>query len=73
MYCVLTEIAVPTVVVIRTFVSEEDQFTISSFPPLLCTDQESNFYNTFIPRNFFALMCIGMLVVTGWVIHRVSC
>ena len=73
MYCVLTEIAVPTLVVIRIFVSEEGQFTIPSFPPVICTDQGSNFYNTFVPRNILGLMCIGMLVVTGWVIHRVSC
>ena len=66
-----TAASVATIVVISGVTAEENQFTILSFPPLMCDEKESGFYNSILPGAATYFMAITMLATIGWVIHKV--
>ena len=66
-----TAASMATIVVISGVTAEENQFTILSFPPLICDENESGFYNSILPGAATYFMAITMLATIGWVIHKV--
>ena len=72
-FCVfLTEILIPTILVLRKVAPREEQYTIISFPPRRCDDKQDNFFSAILPKSLIALAASVMLVTIGWIIHKVS-
>ena len=72
MFIYYTELAVSVVVVFSNVAAEEERFTLLSFPPRICENKESTFYNSILPRSVVASLVTGMLVIIGWVIYKVN-
>ena len=67
-----TEIALSAMIVISNITAEEDRFTVLSFPPRICENQNNNIYNSILPESVIAAMTTGMLVIIGWIIYKVN-
>ena len=67
-----TETALVAVVIIVNVVSEEERFTILSFPPRVCERKNYSFYNSVLPRSVTGLVFTSMLVIIGWIIYKVN-
>ena len=67
-----TELAVSVTVVISNVIAEEERFTVPSFPPRICENKDSTFYNSILPRSVVAALVTGMLSIIGWVIYKVK-
>ena len=58
-------------IVIGDVAPQGEQFTILSFPPKECKDKDNSFYTSVLLESLVAALGIAMLVVIGWVIHKV--
>ena len=65
------EIVIPAMIVISSLVPEEEQFTILFFPPKRCEEKNGTYFTSILPECIIAVMGISMLVVIGWIIHKV--
>ena len=68
----LAEIFIPAMLVLSKVAPGEEQYTILSFPPRRCEDKQSNFFSAILPKSAIALAASAMLVIIGWVIHKVG-
>ena len=56
---------------IGTIGKGEEQFTILSFPPRICENQNGNLYSIILPNIFMGAVITVMLVIIGWIIYKV--
>ena len=48
-----------------------EQYTILNFPPIISRSNQLNYYTDILPENVIAVLGNLMVVVIGWVIHKV--
>ena len=72
MFIYFKELAVSVVVVISNVAAEEERFTLPSFPPRICENKDSTFYNSILPRSGVAALVTDIFVMIGWVIYKVK-
>ena len=68
----LTEIAISAIIVISGLAREEDRLTLFSFPPRLCEAKGNTVYSKVIPECVLGALLTAMLVIIGWVAHKVN-
>ena len=68
----MTEIALSAMIVISSLAGEENRLTILSFPPRTCEAKDGTFYDKIMPECVMGAVLTGMLVIIGWVIHKVN-
>ena len=67
-----TGIVVPILIVLGSIIPAGNQYNIHSFPPLRCLNQRGEYYNFVLPLNVIISTANTLLVIIGWVIHKVS-
>ena len=72
LYKFLAEIVIPAMLVLSKVAPREQQYTILSFPPRRCEDKQSNFLSAILPKSAITFAATIMLVIIGWIIHKVS-
>ena len=78
--CILISLFLPLLPILVTIVNNLDEprlgtvgFTMTRFPPLLCTSIDSNatFYALVLPVIFIMDTGLALLIIMLWVIHKV--
>ena len=58
-------------IVISKIRSVREEYTILNFPPTICRANQLNYYTDLLPQNVMAVLGNLMVVIIGWIIHKV--
>ena len=72
--CILShaESAIPLMIIISNVGEVREHYTILSFPPRRCRDNQYSYYSDILPQNVIAVSATLMLVIIGLVIYKVG-
>ena len=58
-------------IVLSNIRNVREQYTILNFPPRRCRANQLNYYTDILPENVMAVFGNLMVVIIGWIIHKV--